>query len=693
MDAAALSKLRGDLRSEVLVLGGYETSGMPGNSEVRVTLRLVDSRNSDQPAIVEVGREADLFTLSDRLSQDLRTRLGLSESTDAIRNQVRAAFSGDPVANRAYFDGLDRLRQFDPTGARDLFREAIAKDPKAPLPHAALSEAWNILGYDAEAVSEAKKAQETSQSLSRPEQVEIECRALELARADWDGTFRSCQGVWNLRKNLDSGLRLAEVQFSAQHWPDSLRTLDLLRQTLPQQDRDDPRIDILEARVRDELTARPEMLKAAESAEAKAKERGARLLEAQAQLWRCVAQQNLDQLKEAQDSCTAANGVYYAVGDKIGQARAVTNLAHVLLKLDDATAAKKYEEALQLARSVGSKRDMCDALLNYGAALLDKHNFAEATSKLKESWRIGEESQNHGCQARALEDLGIVAKAQGNFKKAQENFADAAKTYSGLQMAADAARVESNTGDLLSRQGHPGSAIPLLKNAASRREQLGLTDSLGLTLLALGDAQLAQADVDGALASYQRAQQIQENLKELQDAATTKIFVSQALLEKGQPAQAESLIRTAITWFADKSDPDDEASARDQLIQALLAQGKKAEAETEAQSLQRLLDRAAAKKDGQQPIQEETLISARIAIARVTVLNSSSVQDIAVLSGIASEAQRRQLLSQECRAQVTVAEVKKARSLPVDRQELARLQREAQSKGLLLLARKLNGLL
>ena len=446
IDANRLDQIRTNLGADRLLLGDYELSGQPSDEQVRVTVRIVDPEQpSATQTITDTGHENDLFDLSDRLARSLRSRLNAGEISAAARAELRAALPTSDAASRAYFDGLEKLRQFDPLAASDFLKDAVRDNPNSPLPHMALSQAWDVLGYDQQALAEAKRAQETSQGLSKPEQREIECRVLGLERVNWDDAIGACRGLWVLRKRLDDGLRLATVQFSAEKWNDAVATLASLRTELQAPEKSDPRIDILEARVREALTQFSEMENTAQAARDKAKKQGTHLFEAQALLWTCVAQQNLDQLPNARESCTTANDIFHTVGDRIGEARARTGLGNLLAKLSDADGAThQYEKALELATSVGSARDRCEALMNYGGALNDARKPKLANQKYRESMKVGEQSGNRNCQGRALEGLGMIARDEHDFDLARKNFEQSAKIFSELNMNSDAARLEQH---------------------------------------------------------------------------------------------------------------------------------------------------------------------------------------------------------------------------------------------------------
>jgi eukaryotic-like serine/threonine-protein kinase len=686
IDEAAVSRITNDLGVDRLVLGDYETSGQASDAQIRVSLRVLDPSGGSEPlTITETGRETDIFGLSDHIAHDLRVDLKVAEISSASRAQLLAAVPNN-LASPAYFNGLQKLGEFDPLSARDFLEDAVKDNPDSPLPHLALSQAWEILGYDQKALDEAKFGQQTSKKLSMPEQRAIECRVLELERSNWDTAIDTCRGVWVTRKRLDDGLRLAAVQFSAERSKDAVETLAALRHELLPPDNVDPRIDIQEALNREAMTQYAEMESAAGAAAAKAEKKGARLLQGQALLWACIAKQSLDKLQDARKDCTLGNDLFATIGDKISQARTLTNIAHILSKLGDASgAAAKYAEALELAKNVGSMRDRCDALLNYGDALYEGGKLDDAIGKYKESLQIAEESGNRGCQAHATENLGSIAMDRREFALAKKNFDQSQMLYSDLNMSADLARLQSNLGDLLWEQGDPAAARTLLEDAAKRRRELGLRDGLGLTLVTLGNVLLAQDDLNTAYNSYNEAVDIKRQLHEDDDATGTQIYVAQALVELGKAADAEPLAGKLAPWCAGKHDPDNEVFARDVLVRSLLAQPtKKDAAETETKALQALLPKAT---------DEGILLSARITIAQALATQGAFPRAVADLRAIVSEAHQRSFVMQELSANLALAEIEKMQGARMDSSSVQALAKTAKSKGYLLLARKASALL
>ena len=686
-DNATLDKIRTNLGADQVIAGGYESLGDQSGGQVRVTLNVQDAvHHTALPAIQATGKEDDLFGLSDQLGHSLRVVLKAGDITTADVNEIRSTVLANSLANRSYAEGLDMLRSFDPLGATRSLQDAVKADPQAPLPHAALSEAWSVLGYDKKALAEAKAAQSLSSDLRQADKLAIDCRAMQLERSNWQNAIRACKAVWDLSFGLRPGLQLADVQFEAEKWRDALGTLDSVRKNLNAPEKDDPQIDLKEAINRAALTEFPQQQEAAKRATDKAKQRGAKLLEAAGHLWSCIAFQNLNKFEEAQAACQDADSLYLGVGDNIGQARTATQLAHILSNLDHHKESEdKYREALKLATKVGSMRDRCDALLNYGDSLSERKEFVRAIEKYQQSIAVAEQSDNALCKARATENLGLIAKAQHQYKDAQKDFQKAASAYRQLNVSADAARVLSNLGSLYWMQGQLAEAKPLLEEAARRRAELGLKDAEAFSDSTLGDLLLAQDHPEEAAQQYNRAFTNRNDLKELADANESKIRYAAALVEQGKAQEAAATAKEMAAWYSsgENKDPDYEMFARDVLIRALLAQGKKNETVEEANHINTLLPKA----------EEENLkISAQITLARVAAATGQPDEAVSSLQKVIEETSQKGLLQLRLEAQLALASVNASRSDPDAAAQLRDLGKVSRSRGYFLISRKAAGL-
>ncbi|HEV7786257.1 MAG TPA: serine/threonine-protein kinase, partial [Thermoanaerobaculia bacterium] len=352
--ADTLGRVRTLLGSDAVVLGSYValggSEGQPGSRQIRLDVRLQDTKSAGEAAttVTETGNEGQLFALVSKVGRRLRRQLGVEEEDahNARDGDVRAALPASPEAARFYSEGIERLRLFDPVGARDLLARAVAAEPGNALSHSALATAWSALGYDARSRDEGKAAFDLSANLPREERLLIEGRYREVLQ-DWDRASQTWWKLWSLfPDNLDYGLRLAAVQTSAGRVADALATTAALR-TLPPPSRDDPRIDLAEAMAAGAGADFKRQQTAAERAVARGATQGAPLLVAQGQLLACRALRNLGRGDAALAACEAGRKLHEQAGDRAGVAEAVTHAANVLYDRGDLPGAGRfYEQAL-----------------------------------------------------------------------------------------------------------------------------------------------------------------------------------------------------------------------------------------------------------------------------------------------------------------------------------------------------------
>jgi eukaryotic-like serine/threonine-protein kinase len=153
-----LARLHKDLNSDWIVLGSYTALAGQSDTRIRLDVRLQDTSAGETIADVAVaGSVSELFDLVSQAGTKLREKLGVEAVSPVEAVSVRAALPSSREAARLYSEGLARLRVFDALAARDLLQGALSADPKYPLTHSALAEAWYRLGYDKKAQEEARQ--------------------------------------------------------------------------------------------------------------------------------------------------------------------------------------------------------------------------------------------------------------------------------------------------------------------------------------------------------------------------------------------------------------------------------------------------------------------------------------------------------------------------------------------------------
>jgi tRNA A-37 threonylcarbamoyl transferase component Bud32/TolB-like protein len=170
-----LGRIRTLLGSDAVVLGSYLVVGAGSAAQVRLDVRMQDALTGETATFAETGPQADLLKLVSHAGDRLRDQLHAAGAAAP----VHAAAVANPEAARLYAEGMQKLRLFDPVGARDLLAQAVAADPASALAHSGLAAAWATLGFDDKAVAEAKTAFELSSGLPAEDRLVIEGRYRE----------------------------------------------------------------------------------------------------------------------------------------------------------------------------------------------------------------------------------------------------------------------------------------------------------------------------------------------------------------------------------------------------------------------------------------------------------------------------------------------------------------------------------
>jgi eukaryotic-like serine/threonine-protein kinase len=680
----ALRRIGTSLGADLVAVGSYTVVGGSRSRLLRIDLRLFDPARAEAVAsTAATGTEAQLFDLVTRAAADLRRQLGLAEASPAEAVAVRASLPAKPEAARHYVEGLARLRLLDALGARDLLEKAVAADPKHPLPHAALAEAWTALGYEGRARQEAAKAAELAADLPREERLSVEARFHE-SSGDWNEAIERRRALLDsFPDSVDHGLRLASAQTSGGRASDALVTVESLRRLAPPS-ADDPRIDLAEARAHQELGDAKRQQSLAAAAAEKARALGARLLLARARLLESTALHVLGEPEKATAAAEEARDLYAAVGDVGGAARALEQVAILLHRRGDLDGARRlYERALAIHREIGAEGSAARAAHNMGSVLF-------AQGKLREAERIYQQSlatfRAVGAryeEASTLSDLGAALHNAGELARAQERYEEALSLFGEIGERGGVAMTLTNLGEVLYARGELGRAEDLHRESLAINREVGDKAGTAYDLFRLGAVLAAKGDLAVARDRYQEALALQEALADRAAAAQTRLGLATLLVEQGRPAEAEALAREAEEVVRTEKAADLEAAADAVLVRSLLAQGKRVEA---GAANERLRGLAAASQD------RRVRIAAAIVAARVLASSGEARATSAALEALRrtfAEAARTGWVDHELEARLAAGEIELASGrAAAGRARLAALAKDAAARGFGLVARR-----
>jgi eukaryotic-like serine/threonine-protein kinase len=639
LSKSTLQRLRTNPGADVVVMGSYMTLPSDPKRRIRLDVRVQDTAGGDIIAEESVsGDENDLFNLAADLGAKLRQSLGVAAPSEGAEIATRAALPSNEKAARLYSEGRARLWAYDYSAARDLLSKAIAADPNFPLAHAALSDVWWHIGYDARARVEARRALELSNQLSQEQKLLVEGQYQKTVE-EWPNAVETYRSLFRLfPDNLEYGLLFASAQMHLSP-ADSLQTLAVLRQ-LPPPLGDDARIDMIEASAwinRDFTKARAAAKLAIEEATAQ----GAPVIAGMTYGILCQQQPAIGASAEAIEICSNALEGSLAAKDPNGEAMMRTDLAALYFYRGDLKqSAEMFQQAVKKFRQVGNRDGVATALSDFADTRLSQGDLMEAKKLLQESIPEYQAVDDKEGVALNLDSLGDVWRQSGELDKADTAYQQA---------------------EVIARKMED-------KNATA------------YVLSGMGDVALDRGDLALARRRYEEALTLRTQAGEKQTAAESRVSLAKLGIEEGHASDAEASVRGCKQQFHTDKQADDELSASIVLIEALLAQGKQGEAQKEMEAAQQL---------GKQSQNRFLRLQLELISGRVLLKSEHPETAGTLLRSVNGDAQRHGFAGLEFESELAFAELatKTQHGVEAKRKFLA-LQTSASSKGFGLIARK-----
>lgn len=672
-----LAKIRENLNADEVVVGSYVPLG---KDQIRLDLRLQDAVAGETLASISVkGREDQIDDLVSRAGAELRQKLGAGEISATDAATVKASLPSNAEAARLYSQGLAKLHARDALAARDLLQKSLAVEPGFALAHSALATAWTTLGYDSKAAAEAKMAFDLSGGLGREDKLAIEARYLE-ASHDWEsaiGIYRTLTQFFP--DNLEYGLLLAQAQISAAKSKDALATVQQLRR-LPAPASQDPSIDLAEAAAYDGLSKYKEAGEAAGRAAVKAQASGQRLVLARALFWQGSAFRYQDQLDKSNAALQEAQRTYTEAGDRLGAANSTMGLANNLYQRGDLNGSRQLnEQSLAVFRELGAQRSTATCLLDIAIGFYDQANLAQAQKMYEQALRIQRDIEDKDGEANTLNSIANVLADKGDQAGAKAKYEEALAVFRDIGSQFETAMTMGNIGELYMDEGDLPQAKKMFEQALEIKRNLHNQHSEAYTLSSLGDLLLYEGDIASARKAHEDALAIRIRLGEKGTAAQDSLALARLTLEDGQPEAALDAANRAAVDFHAQNQADFEAAAHTLAAQCLLRLGKLVEAKAEIQNAEKLV-----KAD-----EYVAHLPVKITVARIAMASGDLANARKILGEALKEATKANLLYFQYDARLALAELEvKSASVAVGRAQLTTLEKDAQGKGFLLIARK-----
>ena len=670
-----LAKIHDGLGSDLVVLGSYLATGTPGTGQLRVDFRVQDARSGETvQAWSQTGSESELLNLISESGAIARQRLGLSGSPLATAGQeLASAKLGLPSsgeARRLYAEGLDALRGFDASLARDRFERTIAQEPDFALAHVGMSMAWGMLGYDAQAVREAAAASQLSKNgLRREQQIWIDGLYREATR-DWPKAIAAYRRlVKDYPDEPEYVIRLAEAQTSGGNPGEALDTVAAVRRN-GLAFADDPRVWLAEALAAEALGNAAQQETAARAAIAQAQRRGARLLVARASIALARALQLRGKAAEAIEANETARTLAEEAGDRRGVARALIQLGGLARQGGDtAKAERDLAIALDISRNIGSRRQTMQALNELANVAFDQGRFARAAEMYQEAVAVSREVGDQNAEARALGNLASVLYEQGNVVQARQLDEQALAIRRAIGDRRSVAFSLSNMGETAADLGDLERARALYEESRQIATELGDKGELSYALSGLAALALRRDDLETAQRLLEEAGRLRREIGEVDSELQARVELAGVLAERGEPRRAMQL----LDGIPPSTGPDTKALAAAIRARLVLAEGRAGEARETLSTV-----RGPGKPDYGLALG----VVLDLADARVMAAEGRLAEALRLAEAVRARMRSRQLQAFELEAALALAELGK------DRSGAKQLAARAQRAGFQLIARK-----
>jgi tetratricopeptide (TPR) repeat protein len=556
---------------------------------------------------------------------------------------------------------------------------AVSSDPAYPLAHAQLAKAWMALGYNANAIVEAKKALELSSKLSSEEHSLVEARYYEVNK-DWDKAIEVYRTLSNSSPDdIEYGLSLANAQIEGERGHDALQSIARLR-GLSAEAKADPRIDMAEAEADSSLSDNKGAVAADDLAIQKATTSGARLLLARAKISQCRSLANLGQFQPASADCEEGRRIFHVAGDLAGESRALHAMAEVPIDQGDLEQAKTlYEQALTLARQTGDKKATARELGNIGLIYTQEGDFSTGLKFYREALEASQATGDKHTMSVITGNTGDILHAEGRLGDALAEYKDA------LVLAREVGHKSSEAidlkviGDVLADEGDLKGAMQMYQQAVSIQREISDKRYYTESLMSIGRLRRQMGDSDGARKNYDEALLLLQKSEEKGLAADAQMALGELDCDTGQASEAETLARTAAEEFRAEREADPEIQSETLLSRSLLQQGKLEDA-------QKVIAKALilSKKSS------DVTIRLPLAIQNAdTLAAAKNLPDAERLArNVATEAHKLGLVRIELEASLAIGEIQLRGTNPIQgRKRLEETERKARSEGFELIAR------
>jgi tetratricopeptide (TPR) repeat protein/TolB-like protein len=598
---------------------------------IRIDATLQDLEGNERiPLSVTAANDGLLLTAIAELAGEVQTKLarGSGEVLSALKSSAWKPSTNSFEALRLYNEGVRLTQQGTHQEALKSLQGAVQEDANFALAVSALARSYSTLGYDDEAARYSRDAMALSDALPPQEKHRIAANHYSIV----NDTERALQSYEALVKTSPGDVL---TRFTLAQLYEQRGALDEARAHFSAIVEDDPKyVEALLGLGRVEIRrGRPqESLPYLDRARTLSIELGNREVRANTLQAIGIAHMRLNRPAEALRHYEESLQIKREIGDRRGTAASLVQIGEVKRALGEPQVAERsYREALSIRRDIGDKAGVSLTLIELAALLNDQFGKAdEALPLLQEALNVLRETGNVNMEARALNNIGTVYAARGNFAEAQTHFEQALTLREKAKSPLETADTLHNLASTFSSMGRYEQALQRYGRALELRRGAGDKRSAAIEQFGIGSILDYQGNYGAAAASKKAAVDVFRELG-LRDAWTVEALsgYSRSLALSGLSAESQAPLNEAATLAQElKNQPLRAQVLRLRAEQQFYAGDHKAAQQTASEALQ------AAKQSARRGLMLEARITSAIIGAAITPTRAVANE----LSGLSKEA-------------------------------------------------------
>lgn len=444
------------------------------------------------------GPLRQLFELIDGLEAKLREALEVSSDPRA-----QAVMTASPEALEAYAEGLYHLSKRATLAAAPALERAVAADPAFIAAWVRLSEAYQSLGRDGDALRAASRAVEASGD--RSGRLVYEARA---QRALLEGKPEESQAileelVTSYPNDSEARITLAEAYGLQGKFTEAVAHLEQVVAADPGDAEAWYLLGRFSIQGGDSQRAVEEYL-----VRALAEQRRLRNEQGEAEVLNAlgVGFERLGQIDAARESYASAAEVRRRLDDRRGLATTLGNLALIELSSGDPESAAAYlEEALALHEDLGNRAGMAEIHTLFGALEEEQGRFTEALEEYRRALQLRDDLGDERALAESLANVGFIYYLLGEYDNALLYLERSLGIYRKNEDPRGSMLTLQMIGFCQVAKGQWAKALPTLLDSLEISRDNGERVATSAALGSLGQVAQYQGRYEAALSQYGEA--------------------------------------------------------------------------------------------------------------------------------------------------------------------------------------------